>query len=228
MKTNLVRDGIYEIPLAARLTQIPESRVRAWTTGYGKKRKGPLIDSQYEKLGGRYAMGFLDLIEVRFVDKFIEQGVKPQTMRLVIENAKKELGVSHPFSVSSQKFKMDKHGKKVFLEMIEQQDRRLLDLTNNHFAMVEIIQQTLLDGVEFDAEGLARRWYPERAKYSDILLDPRIAFGKPIIHGHNITTYAVMDAFKAEGNIDAVADWFDIKPALIKQAVEFHIDRALK
>lgn len=74
----------------------------------------PVILRQYQKLGREHELSFLDLLEVRFVEHFRKQKISLQALRTAAKNARKELGVSHPFATSNVKFQTDR--KQVFLE----------------------------------------------------------------------------------------------------------------
>ncbi len=53
---------------------------------------------------GQLALSFLDLIEVRFVDAFLENGVPWKTIRSAAINAMEYFGQGHP--LSNKRFKL--------------------------------------------------------------------------------------------------------------------------
>src|SRR5439155_21144893 len=74
--------GIYTVTDAARLTRVSAGRIRRWLKGYrykSRKKKQysspPLWNGQFKPIDGKLALGFLDLIEVKFVDAFLNAGV---------------------------------------------------------------------------------------------------------------------------------------------------------
>lgn len=69
----LLNAGIYTIPEAARLTRVSPSRIWRWLRGYDfRTRKGakahsdPAWSVQLEPLEGKIAIGFYDLMEIRY------------------------------------------------------------------------------------------------------------------------------------------------------------------
>jgi len=136
---NLVGVGLYTVPEAARLTRVAPAKIRGWISGYGGRAKddrAPIIHRQIPMIGGKPALGFLDLIEVRFVSWLVGKGVSWRTIRLAADRARAELHHEHPFALA--RFHTD--GKAIFLETQEATgDRSLLDLVKNNFAMYEVV-----------------------------------------------------------------------------------------
>src|ERR1043166_6002145 len=72
--------GIYSVSGAARVTGVSAGRIRRWLRGYhyraGDKQRAlpPLWRGQWPPIHGNLALGFQDLIEIRFVDAFLKQG----------------------------------------------------------------------------------------------------------------------------------------------------------
>ena len=85
--------GIYSVAEAARLTGVSTSRIRRWLRGYRFKSRGrryatdALWHGQLDPIEGKLALGFLDLMEVRFVDAFPKQGISWPTIHKAREKA---------------------------------------------------------------------------------------------------------------------------------------------
>ena len=69
--------GIYSLRDAARLTGVSSGRIRRWLRGYHYRSREkfysspPLWQGQWAPIERSLALGFLDLIEIRFVDAFL-------------------------------------------------------------------------------------------------------------------------------------------------------------
>jgi uncharacterized protein (DUF433 family) len=176
---------------------------------------------QLEPADGQLALGFLDLMEVRFVDAFLKAGLSLAKIRRAAHLAKDLVGSDHPFS--TQKFRTD--GKRIFaeLEHPRRTEKATLDLERRQFGIYDVIAPSLLKGVEFDIKGQAARWHPFGHDMPLVVLDPHRQFGQPIIEQGGAQTSAIADAVKAEGSIEVVARWFEIEPEAVRQAVEFEI-----
>lgn len=182
---------------------------------------GPLWTLQFasdEELGDEQVLDFRDLLELRTVARFIEQGVSLRVIRATIDVARETLG---DYPLHSRRFVTD--GKKIFLEAIERagEDPKLLDVRKQQFAMDAVIRPSLLEGVEYGAGDNALRWFPVRKKRM-VVLDPQVQFGEPIVTEGGVPTDTLAAAFKAEGkNIDRVARLYRVKPQEVKAAVAF-------
>ncbi|HEY5743548.1 MAG TPA: hypothetical protein VIS99_13515, partial [Terrimicrobiaceae bacterium] len=90
-KTTYLNVGIYTIPEASHLTGVSKERIRRWLRGYHsrvrKKNYSPLWRPQLPAISGQVALGFLDLIEIRFVGAFLDKGVSWPMIHKVREKA---------------------------------------------------------------------------------------------------------------------------------------------
>lgn len=218
-----VNGGFYTVSEAARLLGIDNSqRIVRWlmpTKGGGEA----IIHRAYEKVGSQHELSFLDLLEVRFVEHFRSQRISMQSLRVAAANARKELGVSHPFATSNVKFQSDR--KQIFLETAKETgDRLFLNLMTNQLAIYEFIEQSLARDLEFDVSGFARSWRPAPNSAPDVLVSPVYAFGQPVISDRRVPTTTLFQAWQAEGgNIDTVAKWHRVDQDSVRQAVEFEL-----
>lgn len=80
--------------------------------------------------------------------------------------------------------------------------------------------RSLYRGIEFGNDELAVRWYPlPRTKV--IVLDPAVAFGKPIITSSGVRTSIINDAFKMEKNKQIVAKLYDVPISAVDTAIRY-------
>jgi uncharacterized protein (DUF433 family) len=218
--------GIYTVPDASRLTGVPRARIRRWLKGYAfnhkgaRRQSGPLWCAQLAPLDDSLAIGFLDLMEIRFVDAFVKAGLPLAKIRKAAGRAAELVGSEHPFS--TRKFKTD--GSRIFAELWhrERGDKSVLDLDRDQFGIYDFIVPSLLEGVEFDEEGQAARWHPESGAPL-IVIDPRRQFGQPLVEDGGVQTSVLVEAWKAEGSVDAVARWFEIPREAVEQALKFEL-----
>jgi uncharacterized protein (DUF433 family) len=163
------------------------------------------------------ALSFLDLVEVRFVNAFLRAGVPWKIIRLAAERARALSKSTHPFS--TRRFRTD--GRTIFAEAVEQSgESTLLDLVKSQYAFHQVISPTLYVGFDFGENDAVTRWWP-LGKERQVVLDPLRGFGQPIVADAGISTTVLADAVESEGSIKAVAAWFDIKAAAVRDALAF-------
>lgn len=215
--------GLYTFHEAARLTQIPIRDLRRWLDGYSYRDRRhaavsvpALWDTELadDSLDG---VSFHDLLEVRFVHAFRKHGVSLQTIRLASQRARLLFESNYPFT--SHRFRTD--GRTIFASaMRETGETELLDLVKQQFAFRKIIEPSLYAGIEFGEEKVAARWYPS-PRSKAIVLDPSIAFGKPIVTRGSVRTSILYDAFNAEGDKRFVAKLYEVPVAAVDAAIAF-------
>ncbi|WP_075292162.1 hypothetical protein [Pararhizobium arenae] len=213
--------GFYSASDAARLLSIPARNVRRWLGGYEYSHQGktlrmePLWQPQLPHHDDRIELGFRDLIELRFVQAFIEAGLGLKTIRHCLDYAKTCVDDMRPFS--TRRFRTD--GKTIFLESANSSgDDSLLDLKEKQYTIKAVIDRTFKD-LDVDNDAVSR-WRPYHGK-SSIIIDPELVFGQPTTAIYNVPTVALSQAVKAEGSERAVARLFEVPLSVVKDAVAF-------
>jgi uncharacterized protein (DUF433 family) len=216
-KPDLLETGIYSLSDAARLLGLPTSTVRVWVNGRGD-RQSPLIDNELGRSGHTYLISFTNLMELRFVQKFVEAGVKLRRIRAVMAQAKDLLNRPHPFATNVV-FTTD--GKNILARILSDDGREdVLDLKSQNYEMLEVILRSLKPDVIFDAAGEATAWFPRRDTAPNIVVHPRFSFGRPILLESHIPAEAIEQSVKVEG-VDATADLYEVPVEHVQEAVRF-------
>ncbi len=219
----LIGVGLYTFHEAARLTKIPLRDIRRWLDGYsyrGKERTAisvpPLWETEFsdESLHG---ISFHDLLELRFVHAFRKHGVSLQAIRVASRRARELFDTDYPFT--SRQFRTD--GRSIFASAIEETgESELLDLVKQQYAFRRILEPSLYSGIDFDEGQIASRWYPA-PRSKTVVLDPAIAFGKPIVTSGAVRTSILYDAVAAEGDKNFVAKLYEVPVSAVEAAVSF-------
>ncbi|PIP02707.1 MAG: DUF433 domain-containing protein [Zetaproteobacteria bacterium CG12_big_fil_rev_8_21_14_0_65_54_13] len=211
--------GLYTFQEATRLTGIKSGELRRWLHGYkaGSKSMPPLWETE---LAGSDLEGlsFHDLLEIRFVKEFRKYGVPLQGIRIASHNAREMFNSAYPFT--SHRFQTD--GKTIFWDAVrETGEQAMLDLRKKQFVFEKVIRPSLYEGIEFVAGDRASRWFPMK-RSKKVVLDPTIAFGKPIITDIGIRTDILYDAWKAEEKDKRrVASQFEVPVKAVEAAIRF-------
>jgi uncharacterized protein (DUF433 family) len=212
------------VPDAARLTGVSTWRIRRWLRGYRFRTKSkqyhsrPLWHGQLDPIGGSLALGFLDLIEIRFVDAFLRAGVSWIMLRKAHERGVEMFGNSHPFCTN--RFATD--GRQIFVELQQRTgDPSLLDIINNQHVFAQITRPFLKE-LEFSSGSadIILRWRPSTTNRL-VMLDPTRNFGRPIVAQHGVPTEILASAFDACHSSQEVIHWYEVTEAEVDDAVEF-------
>lgn len=220
---NTLSSGAYTLPDAAHLLELPLPRLRSWIRGVkalseenpkAESRRTPLGDFETKgKKKDRY-FDFLTLIELFSIAQFREHGVSMPTLR----KARQELGVrfetDHPFAL--QGLLTDK--KRLLKEM---GDQTLLELGSGGQTAFESLLEPFCHRLDFDVSTyLACRFFP-MGKSAPIVVDPKHAFGRPVILGTNTTTEALAALIRGGEDPQDIANDFHLDPEAIREAWRF-------
>lgn len=215
--------GLYAVPDAARLLQMPAVNVRRWLGGYWYSRRGerhdvpPLWSPELPNFDGNIEISFRDLIELRFVNAFVKAGLGLKTIRHCLDFARDVVDNDRPFSTS--RFRTD--GRTIFLESIEREadsDAKLLDLKRHQYAFSKVLERSFKD---LDLEGNeVTRWRPYKGR-DTVVIDPQRAFGQPIAADFGVPTIALAEAVEAEGSAERVAAMYEVSIEAVRDAVKF-------
>ncbi len=210
--------GFYGVSEVARLIGQSHQAVRGWVNGYSNSSSGPMLDRDFPDTN---SISFLDLIELRFISYFRKYGVGMSTIRVAAQNARSEWRVSHPLALSKVRYFTDR--KSIFAQAADQvHDQITWNLVSHQQELWETIEQSVENGIIFDqATSLASAWVPLPERFPDVVLNPNIAFGKPVVDGTGIPTSVLFHRWQVERSIERVAYWFEVDAQKVKVAVDF-------
>jgi len=219
---NLLGLGIYSIPEAARISRIPAGYIRRWLWGYEYRVKGhvhravPLWAPQLPEIDNARAITFKDLVEIQFVYRFRQLGISLQTIRKTIGVATELLDKTFP--LSSVRFKTD--GKRIFAQVLEDPTERgyVFDLKTGQY-LLDYVLDYLYDALEYSEFDELVRWWP-LGKGRHVIVDPKRSFGRPIVP-EGVQTSILANSFRAQGDLEAVASWYEVSAPSVADALEF-------
>lgn len=212
--------GLYTLKEAEQLTGASAREVSRWLFGYHfpNGESPPLWKTQLVSIDkDEKAIGFRDLLELRIVKQFLDHHVSLRVIRTAIENARALFKTDYPFTAN--RFLTD--GKSIFYEaMTDNGEGELTDLVKRQLVFEHIIRPELYAGIEFDDHGEATRWFPV-SRSKQIVLDPAISFGKPILTQFGIRTNVIAQSYAVEQDKKIVSSIFDIPVKAVEAALRY-------
>jgi uncharacterized protein (DUF433 family)/DNA-binding transcriptional MerR regulator len=221
--SNELTSGFYTLREAANLIAldvigVTESALRRFFTP--TQKYGPAVRSDRVSERGRIRdISFLDLMELRFIAHFRRQGVSAQALRTLAADMREELG-PHPFAHKDIVFRTDL--RKIYSEIAKKEgDKQLLELSSKQY-MLDLIEDSLKQGVDWDARKYSKNWQPRALDFPEIVIDPRMSFGQPSLASKGVAIDTLWEAVEAEGgDYEAVAAWYGISRNELEQAIKF-------
>ena len=162
-------------------------------------------------------MSYLQLIEVAVVAAMRGSGISLSEIRDTREYASKTWRSEYPFA--EHRFKTD--GRSLFLDFQEMEGKKsrgtlIRPSRGGQLAWGEILGR--LREFHYEREGIVIRWHVAGPE-SDILIDPRVAFGSPHIDG--VPTWVIKSRFDAGERLDEISEDFDLAEGQVREALCF-------
>lgn len=218
----------YGVVEAAHYLSIPENTVRAWACGRtfpgrsGQKRSAPLITPADPRAP---LLSFVNLLELHVLAAIRRQHrIEMSKVRAAIQQLKRRFESAHP--LIDQEMLTD--GTDLFVEQLG----HLVNVSRDGQLAIREALDSHLRRIERDARGLAVRLYPFTRSTADqdaprlVVIDPRIAFGRPVIAGSRIPTVDVFERFKAGDSLDALVEEYGRPTEEIQEAIRYEAERA--
>ena len=211
----------YSVPEAAHYLRVPTATLRSWVLGRSyptAKGKGffkPPIEIADSK--GRL-LSFTNLVEIHVLWAIRREHEIPlKKVRRAIDFLVEKFGAEHPLATH----RFETNGVHLFVSKVGDLINASLE---GQLAMRELLA-THLRRVEWGKGGSAVRLYPfTRNEASDqepkaVMIDPRIAFGRPVLTGTGIPTGIIAERFKAGEQTDELAKDYGRDRSEIEEAV---------
>lgn len=203
--------GVYSPSEASRLVGVPVQSIRNWMLG--RDDRAPLWESQHTAWSETLILGFRDMMEARIVHALRKHQFSLQELRGTMDYARMQVGDSRPFS--TRDFKVA--GKDIFLNLPD--GILTVSRKNRGQSVFKEAILPILKSVEY-GEKAAKFFWPQPRKRT-IVLDPEIAFGKPILVESGIPTGTIAGSVIAEGSEKLTAKYFEIPVSQVRDAVKF-------
>lgn len=222
MKTaaNERESAAYTLAEAAHYLRLPAATLRSWVLGrHYPKAEGsgefpPLLRpaSRQPPL-----LSFSNLIEAHVLRSLrTEHGVPVKALRAALAYAEKKLGIQRlllrpELRADAGKLFLDRYGDLIELS------------ASGQLAMRRLFEEHL-KRIEWDSSKVPIRLYPflstvapgdERA----IVIDPRIAFGRPVVLRKGVSTSAIVERIDAGETVTDIAADYELGSSEVEQAI---------
>ncbi|HZF13778.1 MAG TPA: DUF433 domain-containing protein [Thermoanaerobaculia bacterium] len=216
--------GTYGIAEAARYVSLQPSTLRSWVLGRTSpaepgRSSGPLIGLPDTAVP---LLSFTNLVEAYVLAALRRRhGIKMKKVRDALSYLQRELGLPHPLATEA----LESDGTSLFLQRFGQ----LIDLPEAGQLALEPVLRPYLRRIERDESGLAARLFPLRRRADvtqaprSVVIDPHVAFGKPVLTGTGVPTAVVFQRFDAGESIAVLAEDYGLSPSLIEEAIRYEL-----
>ena len=215
--------GLYTSAEAARLARLPPTTLRHWVEGYRYRLGGQLVraDPVIRLLQeGEPSLSFVNLAEIIALAGFRQAGVPMQRVRRALEYASLHMGTDHP--LGTERILTD--GLDLFWEYQEREpnDVQLVNLSREGQKVFPDVVNRFLREMEWGPDLFVTRWWPGRqneAASGFVVVDPRRAFGAPVLAGTGIRTEDVFQRFRGGESITDLTEDYGLTLEQVQAAI---------
>lgn len=210
---NLLGVGLYTTREAAYYAQVSPHLVTRWFY------TDPVLESGVD-IPEQRLITFADFIQLGAIRTARKEGVSLAKIKQALTYAK-ELGIDRPLARKYGEvwhivgknivFRSDPDSEKYYQASGRSRGNLVIP------AFVEIYQRK----ISFDETFLATQIRPYNYKNWNILLDPEVRFGEPIIEDSGYTVKTLWSAVSSEGGIERAADVFGVEIDAVEAACNY-------
>lgn len=201
----------YPVVEAARYARTFSQTIAYWH--YGSGRLGPVLPGKEP----RRPLSYLELVEVAFVATFRQLGVSLQRIRRARQYAAQTFNAEFPFV--EHRWLTEGHYMLLDLWQIDgeaEMKKLIIGDAHGQIAWQPLVGERF---AQFDYEhGWALVWHVA-GRESPVVIDPRIAFGAPMIKG--IATWVLKGRWEAGECIEDIKEDFGLTDEEIRHGLKF-------
>ena len=216
----------YGIPEAAHYLQIPVTTLRSWVLGQDYKIEGGKRKRRFRPVislptKGVSLLSFFNLAEAHVLRAIRTQhNISLKHIRAALEFVDKKFDWKRP--LIQQEFKTD--GAAIFVEHLGE----LIDVSADGQTVMREVVEAHLERLTWENQ-LAARLYPfTRARELDgpkcVFIDPRFAFGRPILAKSRIATAVIAERYKAGDSVDILAEDYGCQRLDIEEGLRCELE----
>jgi len=211
-----VKNDIHYTPLytrveTARYTRTPITTMQYWCSG------GAVIKPENPHSAG--GMSFINLIEVHVLAALRRTHRMPlHKIRDSVRWLKNYTRIDHPLA----ELDIQTDGFNLFIDHLGQ----LISASENGQTVIREIVEKYLRRIERDSHGRPVRFFPFTRDVTDvaivpnlIVMDPVVAFGRPVIQGTRVTAATILERWAAGDDINLLARDYDVNSEAIQEAI---------
>jgi uncharacterized protein (DUF433 family) len=217
----------YSFVEAAHYLNLPVSTLSSWFRGQTYKHNDeirrflPVIRLDGEPGEG---LSFLNLVETHVLAAIRrEHRIPLQKVRRALEYVERQLGLERP--LISARFETDG------VDLLVHELEKLVNVSQAGQLEIEPLVRMFLKRIKRDPAGVPIKLYPfTRKTVSDdepepVEIDPRVAFGRPVLAGRGVPTAVLADRFKAGDSLADLAQDYDTSSQIIEEAIRCELSR---
>jgi uncharacterized protein (DUF433 family) len=198
---------LYTLAEAARHLDLAPSTLRYWVT-----TKHLVRHLEPETRGGA-TLPFVALAEAQFIHGLRDAGLSLQAVYEGVEALKRRLGSDY-----LMRDRLAHDGRDVLVDLGRDEGSEWQRARDSQGGIAGVIDVGL-GRITWADDGLPQRVTLAGYEGADVIVDPRFAFGQPMLEDRGVRVEDIAQLFLAGEPIQTVADEFDVEPARVEAIV---------
>ena len=197
---------------AATHLQIPERTMSRWLRS--DNGRPPLVHSVTPEKRGRPSVPFIALVEAYVLRALRDLGLSPRAVAEAAAEVRAEFGTE--YGLATRRIATD--GIDVFIHYLDSDE---LARAADRQIPIRGVVEDYLKYVSWDNDGFARRLVLRRydPAIARVVIDPRFAWGAPIVEPANVTVDAVLGMWRGGESPETVADEYGLSVEQVKALI---------
>lgn len=199
----------YTVAETARYLRIPTPTLRTWVAG--RPSSPPLIAASEDDPP---RLSFHNVIEAYTLRALrTRHGVSIGKARAAIKYAERKQGITRLLLRPELRTAVG--------ELFLKKYGELINLNRSGQLAIEKLLKDHLKQIRYDDLNLPIQLFPSATAFQIIVLDPRVAFGRPVISRRGISTAAIVDRADAGETVEEIAADYDLSTEEVEAAIVY-------
>ena len=204
--------GLYTLSEAAKYARMSPITLSRWFKGDGYcERVFSLEESK--------VINFLDFVQALAVRNLrLHYKVPLQKIRDAVDRAVKEFNITHPFAHKHITYLFEKE---IWIQPAGKEIVQISGKQHHQAGFTTVIEGFYKD-ISFDPKtGFADKYRAYHRGSHEIVMNPKMRFGEPILDDCGYTPEALFEAAKTEGSIESAAKIYGVSKEQVEICVEY-------
>lgn len=201
-----VARAVFTLRETAGYLALPKSTIHMWARPPGDR--APLITA-FPRRGREATVPFIGFAEAYVLAAFRRAGVPLQRIRPAVEVLAAEIGIEH--ALASRRLYTD--GAEVLYDYVtecEEGDLLVLVVARTGQRQFSQVVEDYLKRITYEGDGWASQIRLPAYGRAEVVVDPKIAFGLPLVVHGGARTEDLVDRFLAGDSVASIADDFGV------------------
>lgn len=210
-----VTRALFTLRETATFLDVPKSTVHWWARSQDVKH--PLITC-FPSRGRQATVPFIGFAEAFVLSSFRRAGVPLQRIRPAVEVLEREIGVEH--ALASKRLYTD--GAEVLFDYANKSgERKVMELTvvRTQQRQFTDVVKGYLRRIQYGRDGWADSVRLPTYEHAEVIVDPRVAFGLPLVVHGGARVEDLVDRFRAGDSVSDIATDFSVPPEEVEDVI---------